>query len=642
MTNRGDRARGSGADSLGLERRIARRDFVGGVALAAVASGLPGLGNAAAEPAGGPPAVPPEPGAYYPPLRTGLRGQHPGSFEEAHRVRDGAYAGPLRFDADTGEHYDLVVVGAGISGLSSAYFFRQALGPDVRVLLLDNHDDFGGHAKRNEFRHDGRIYLAQGGTESIETPFPYSHTARALLDELGIDVASWPQHLDESVHAGLTPGVFFDREHFGADRLVPGYGVTPWERFFAHAPLPAAVRAELVRLHERPVDYLPGLDTQGKLEALRHMSYRQYLLEHARLPPAALPFFHGMAFRNNKRIDTCPAWEAARAGAPGFAGLKLSIESYGEERFFFHFPDGNATIARLLVNRLVPDAWPAQGRLDMQSVVTAPLDYARLDTAANPTRIRLNSTVVRVLHEGEPGRAGVVDVVYHRDGRLARVRGDNVVLACWNNIVPHLMPELPAVQRQALGYASKVPMQYSSILLRNRRAWQSLGVSSVYAPNGYHTSFGLTPPVALGEYRPEHSPDAPVTVHMERNPNRPGLPRREQQRLGRIEMLTTPFEQIEREIRQQLARTLGPGGFDPARDILAITVNRWPHGYAYTYDSLADPSWADEERPHVIGRRRFGRVAIANADAGAAAFTNVAIDQAERAIQDVLTSRGLV
>ncbi len=642
MKNRGDRARSSGADSLGMGRRIPRRDFVGGLALAAVGSKLAESMAAAPEPADAPAArLAGGPGGEYPPLRTGLRGQHPGSFEEAHRVREGVYAGALRFDVDTGERYDLVVVGAGISGLSSAWFFRQALGPDVKVLLLDNHDDFGGHAKRNEFRHGGRVFLAQGGTESIETPFPYSHTARALLTELGIDVASWPQHLDEAAYAGLGPAVFFDRESFGADRLVTGYGVTPWAQFFRSAPLPAAVRADLVRLHEHAVDYLPGLDAAGKLEALRHISYRQYLLEHARVTPAALPFFNGMAFRNNKRLDTCPAWEAARSGAPGFAGLKLAIESYGEERFFFHVPDGNATIARLLVNRLVPEAWPSAG-LDMHSVVTAPLDYTRLDAAGSANRIRLNSTVVRVAHEGEPGRAGSVNVVYHSQGRLHRVRGDNVVLACWNNLVPHLVPELPEPQRQALAYASKVPMQYSSILLRDRRAWQALRVSSVYAPNGYHTSFGLTPPVSLGAYRAEHSPDAPVTVHMERNPNHPGLPRREQQRLGRIEMLTTPFEQIEREIRLQLARTLGPGGFDPARDILAITVNRWPHGYAYTYDSLSDPPFADEERPHVIGRRRFGRVAIANADAGAAAFTNEAIDQAERAIHDVLISRGLV
>jgi spermidine dehydrogenase len=278
----------------------------------------------------------------------------------------------------------------------------------------------------------------------------------------------------------------------------------------------------------------------------------------------------------------------------------------------------------------------------MNSIVTAPFDYSRLDRADAPVRIRLSGTVVLVRHDGRVDQARRVNVVYIKDGKSCRVRGGNVILACFNNIVRFIVPDLPEEQKQALAYASKVPMQYTNVLLRNWRPWKKLGVSQVSAPHGYHTYLHLDYPISLGDYKFNNSPDDPIVVRMMRNPNSPGLPRKEQQRLGRIDMLNTPFKTSELEVRRQLTRVLGPGGFDPAHDILALTVNRWPHGYAYTYDTLSDPPFKEYERPHVVGRRAFGRVAIANADAGAAAFTNEAIDQAERAVHDCLYSNGYV
>jgi spermidine dehydrogenase len=234
-----------------------------------------------------------------------------------------------------------------------------------------------------------------------------------------------------------------------------------------------------------------------------------------------------------------------------------------------------------------------------------------------------------------------VRVAYQQDGRLRQAIADNVVLACFNNVIPHIVPSLPDEQKSALSYPSKVPLYYTNVLVRNWEAWKTLGVREILAPNGYHTFSMLNFPVSLGQYRCPANPKEPVVLWMVRNPNKPGLPRKEQHRLGRAEMLATSFEAIEREVRSQLDRMLKPGGFDAKRVVLDMTVNRWAHGYAYTYDSLGDPEVAESERPHVIGRRAFGRIAIANADSGAAAFTNVAIDQAHRAVQDCLLSRGL-
>ncbi len=636
------------AHRLGLGRPITRRDFLNGVAL-----GVAGLASRRAtdplvalawlDADRSQPAAPEQAPDYYPPALTGLRGQHPGSFEVAHRVRDGAFRDLDRLETlDTGEVYDLVVVGGGISGLSAAYFYRQALGTDRRILVLDNHDDVGGHAKRNEFRFRGRLYIGYGGTQSISTPFPYSFTAKALIRDLGIQVERYEEFLDRELYRrfGLTRGLFFDREHFLADRLVAGYGTLPWPEFFARAPLADHVRRDLVRLYVEPIDYLAGLGPDEKMARLARMSYQQYLTDIAGLTPDALPYFAGMAGRNNKRADTMPALDAAESGWPGFEGLKLPLKPRWEsERYTFHFPDGGATIARLLVNRLVPAALP--DGVDMERVTLARLDYSQLDRADAPVRIRLNSTVVRVVHDGAPHRARSVRVLYVRGGRLYRVEARAVVLACFASMIPYLVPELPAEQKAALAYGVKVPMMYTNVFVRNWHPFVKLGVSSVSAPTLYYTSFSLDFPVSIGGYHCPKTPDEPIVVHMVRNPNRPGLPRREQHKAGMRELLATPFEQIELETRRELARVLGPGGFDPAADILAITVNRWPHGYAYTYDTLADPDVPEEERPHVVARRPFGLVAIANSDAGAAAFINVAIDQAHRAVQDLLARQGL-
>ncbi len=644
MTNSGD--------ELGLQQPITRRDFIGGVAtgvalLAASAAGAAASAVGGVNPTGSnvaplsAPAGRGSPGEPYPPLRSGLRGQYPGSFEVAHLVRDGGFDGAIAAD-DTGEHYDLVVVGAGISGLAAAHLYRKALGDDRRILILDNHDDFGGHAKRCEFRHEGRVHLSFGGAMSIETPFPYSYTAKALLAELGVDPKSFARYERPERVQGLGHAVFFDREHFLSDKLVAGSGVRPWQAFFADAPLSAAVRSDLIRLHTAKTDYLPELDAAQKAAALKHMSYQDFLLRHAGLSPASLAFFHGMGWsiRNHKRLDTCPAYIAWRSDLPGFDGMQIEAEPKAEAEYF-HFPDGNASVARLLVSRLVPGVFP--GHQEQESIVLAPATYAALDLDANPTRIRLNSTVVCVEHIAAPDAATerAVRIVYSNDNRRRQVTAANVILACFNNIVPFIVPSLPPEQKQALRYASKVPIQYTSVLLRNWEPLGKLGVRTIHAPNGYHTDLMLDVPLAIGGYETLLDPRQPALIQMIRNFNKPGLPRREQNRAGRAEMLATSFETMEREIRTQLNRMLGPAGFDARRDILGLTVNRWPHGYAYTYDTLGDPDLPDAERPHVIGRRAFGRIAIANADSGGAAYCNVAIDQAERAVQECLLSRGL-
>ena len=381
------------AHNLGMDRRITRRDFLNGVAA--------GIGTTLVVMQNGEPAIAQQPAVpaaaagsdYYPPTQAGLRGSHPGSFETAHRVRDGAYRAFPSIDVDTREVYDLVIVGGGISGMAAAFFFQNALGTDKKILILDNHDDVGGHAKRNEFHYNGRLFLGVGGTLGIATNYPYSYQAKSLIKEIGIRVDSYSQYVNGGLYKslGLTRGTFFDKEHFGEDRLVTGEGSIPWLDFFAKTPMSDQAKKDLTRLYTTKTDYLPGLTQEEKRARLSSISYQEYLLKVANVSPDALPYFSGRGYRNNMRVDTVPALVAAFRGAAGFDGLGLTFDrSFKESSYAFHFPDGGASVARLLCKKIVPRSF--DGAQNQETIVTARLRYDRLDEADSSVRIRLNST----------------------------------------------------------------------------------------------------------------------------------------------------------------------------------------------------------------------------------------------------------
>ncbi len=612
---------------------ITRRDFLGGTALL-VAAGLTPLAQLRADEA-----------ENYPPALTGLRGSHPGAFEAAHALaREGK-----SFDASSlpvEESYDLIIVGGGISGLAAASFYRQKKGDQARILILENHDDFGGHAKRNEFTTpDGKLLIGYGGSESLEAPMAnFSEAVWGLLEGLGVDLPRFDTAFDQGLYPGLnlTSGVFFNAEDFGTDRLVAGdptgFGPDPMPGkvaptrsladFVAAFPLSDQARAELLALFNADTDPLAGQSDDEKYAYLETTSYRDYLSRDCGLGEEALRYFDGMT-HDYFAIgpDGIPAAWAMESSYPGFAGLGLGEEDGEEEPYIYHFPDGNAGLVRLLVRSLIPGAIPGS---TMDDIVLARADYARLDLPDSPVRLRLNSTVVHVANA-----AGGVDIAYVRDAALHRVAAADTVLACYNMIIPHLMPELPEDQKAALSANVKAPLVYANVVIRDWQAIASLGVSEVYCPRAFFPVVKLDYPVALGGYQNPRTPDEPMILHLVHVPTSPGLAQNDQFRAGRATLLETTFEAFEAEIIDQLQRMFGPGGFEASRDILAITVNRWPHGYA----GVANPLFDDESVSEFVeqARQPKGRVTIANSDAGWNAFAHEAIDQAFRAVEELTT-----
>ena len=609
---------------------VTRRDFLGGTALA-IAAGLTPADQIAAAP------------AQYPPALTGMRGQHPGSFEVAHAfAREGRRFGID--DAPSEETYDLVVVGGGISGLAAAWFYRRAVGAGARVLILDNHDDFGGHAKRNEFSGGARTLIGYGGSQSIQSPKTlWSDVAKGLLRDLGVEISRFDSAFDRGFYSSLdlSRGVFFDRETFGRDTLVIADALLSrgaerdpqLANFIASMPIADASKQQLLSLYDPARDSLAGKSAEEKAKILKTTSYRDYLVKICGCSDQVANCFQGRPLGFfGLGCDAVSAFDLRSFGYPGFAGLKLPADDHPEwsEPYIYHFPDGNASLARLLVRALVPDAAPGR---TMDDIMLAGFDYDALDRAGSNVRIRLQSTVIDVRQRGD-----AVSIGYVKAGAPHRVTAKYAVLACFHMMIPYLMPKLPQAQREALALNVKTPLVYTNVVVRNWQPWLALKVSDIVAPTGFFSHVALDFPVDLGGYRHPRDPAEPIVLHLEHVPAAPnsGLDARAQFHVGQAKLLALTFADFETRIRDQLDRMLGPGGFDGARDIAAITVNRWPHGYGYVANSLFDPDDYDD-RVLKLARQPFGRVAIANSDAGGDAYAHLAINEAARAVQELLT-----
>jgi spermidine dehydrogenase len=527
------------------------------------------------------------------------------------------------------------------------------------MLLLDALDDIGGHARRNEFvSRSGVKLIGYGGSQSLDSPGLFSPAAAGLLKDLGIELDRFETEFFDkgwSERQGLTlQGLFFGREAWGDDRLVRHGKAEAAADWLAHTPLPPAAQASLAALFGGPRDVLPQLKTAAaRRSALAGMSYRDFLSKAWQVDPSVLRFFQGDTQGYfGVGIDATTALDAWAAGLPGFEGLALGegIDARmspsgrqlmaSQDDYIYHFPDGNAGVARALVRSLIPSALPGTG---MEALVDAALQRPRLDAPDEPVRIRLGATVVGLRHLGPPKQAERVELRYvDAQGRVRIVRARQVLLACWHRVIARLTDELPKAQVDALNDQVKVPLLYTTVLLNNWRAWHKAGLHGFNVVDGFWGDVALDFPVSMGSQRYSQSPDEPILLHLGKVvvPGN-GAPARAQASQGRAMLHGWRFDFLEQQVRTLLQGALGEFGFDAARDIEAITANRWAHGYTYEYMRPWDRYWPQGPLPCERARRGWGRVAIANADAGAYAYAHSAIDQATRAVQELLPNAQL-
>lgn len=613
---------------------ITRRDFLNGTALTIAAGLAPAGWLRAAETAGGGPGA-----AAYPPALTGLRGNHAGTFTLAHGLaREGAkYPTVMAHEA-----YDLVVVGSGLSGLAAAWFYRQQFGGDKRILILDNHDDFGGHAKRNEFTVRGRQLVTYGGSADMPASAAANAAVGALFGGLGLDPARPPGKPTDPAALydgfGMGRSVFFDAEHFGRDQLVAGDPFGAWidarngraasapaglQSFLNNAPLPPADRQAIARLAEGSTDYLAGMAAAERADYLQRTRYATFLREKAGVGLAGQRFLRS---RSNDAYaldaDGISVADALSIGLPAGAGMppvtpNQRLGKSPDSRLWF--PDGNASVTRLLVQNLIPGVGKVRRAADIAS---ARFDYGQLDRDGAPVRLRLSATAIAV----EPD-VRITRVTYGWRGDLHRVEARHVVLAGYNMMVPFMLPTLPAAQKDALRGEVKAPLIYSKIALDNWRAFAALRTYRIHAPAMAYTDLWLERPAGS-------TPADPVVLHMLYVPTVPdsGMTARERFRAGRAFLLGTPFSELEQGIRSQLDRMLAPGGFASKDTIRAITVNRWAHGYSYMPSAV---SGGNDAAGLALAATPFGNVRIAGADSAGSPSLTAAVEQGWRAVQSL-------
>ena len=624
--------------------KIARRDFINGTLMAAGASMLPFKSTSQEVMA----ALKP---SYYPPALTGLRGSHPGSKENAHSQ---AWAKQKNWGSTTNlkEDYDLVVVGGGLSGLSAAYFYQQEHGRDKKVLILDNHDDFGGHAKRNEHKIDGDTRLGEGGSESFEYPHEFSETVLNLLKDLGVDLDRFKTAYDADFFTRHNLGAvtYFNKRIFGENKVVkhpfcdyPGFvegllrPTLSYEKAAKQSPLSEKGKQQLLRVLKSDPKTLKAPKEEWQ-QYMRTHSYFDYLKNTLGVnDPGVLRMARHSVVDYGGAPDVMTMEEALESGALGLdyfswrdalnevgsdGGYIKNTNTYSvKEPFIHHFPDGNATIARMLVKKMIPDVGPGE---NVEEIVLSKFNYDELDKPSNSVRVRLNSTVVNVRHGGDPYSSSDVFVNYIYDNKSYQVKAKGVVMACYNMMIPHIVSDLPTKQDAALRRLSKIPLQFTTVGLKNWRALKEMGIGMAMSPGNMHQAVGMDFPISIGGYEYTKTPDDPCILHMRccLLGETVGAPRIEQLREARYRMLGLQFRDYEVEIREHLGGMLPKDVFNFDRDVESISVNRWAHGYSYG-------------NPGAIGRQPFGRITIANSDSVNSSLLNRAIEQAWRAIKEL-------
>lgn len=558
-----------------------------------------------------------------------------------HRLRDSQTSSDGKPVHDTGELYDCVVVGGGISGLSAALFFVRQAGPQARVLVLDNHPIFGGEAKQNDFEVDGQHLTAHQGSAIYFVQYPRSFLAE-FYDSIGLR----QPRLQYQKWAGEGPAMSIGRTPYDAEGIASGqYGfwfskppgaprgkwqVDAIRQKFSAAPVSQADRAELLRwysgdAHQHSKFIPPQYEGDDVSRALDAVSLEDHYMQRFALKREFVRTYLSPDLGGGSGLGA----DALSAYSEYAADLLHPYEKEGEAVQMF--PGGNTTIARLLARALVPASIP--GELAPEDVTRQNVNFAALDNAESRARVRLNATALSISHQGDPQRAEILQIIYSQDGRLFRVRARSAVMAGGSWTTKHIVRDLSPAHKAAYAQFFRSPCVMANIAVRNWRFLAKLGITGCrWFGGGVGSYFEVCRKAIVGDIPATISPDQPVVLTLKILFSKPGLPAEEQGHRGRAQLITTSFREYERQIREQFAEMFSAAGFDAKRDIAGIILNRWGHAYLSPQPGFF---FGSNEKPaprEVLRSAPFGRIAFANTDLAGAMDHRYSILEARRAV----------
>jgi spermidine dehydrogenase len=630
----------AGDRPLGMESQITRRDFLGSSLLASGALLLEGLTPSQIL------ATNDEWSGY------GGVGEYSVSngntldvLTAGHKMRDGAYS-PLPADTvDTGETYDCVVAGGGISGLAAALFFQRQAGPGKSCLIIENHPIFGGEAKQNEFEVDGKRLIAHQGSAIYLVPYPHSFIAR-FYDSIGFHIPK----LRYQTWAGPQREMALGRTPYDAAGLSRGeYGfwfgakfgettgmwlLDPVGKKMQGAPIPENTRKELERWFSgkassaskfEPPKY-EGDETSRRLDAI---SLEQHYVERYGLSQETIRTFLSPVEGGGSGLGP----DALSAYCDYAADLLHPFDD-GSGETVQMFPGGNTTFARLMVKTLIPAS--IAGPQTVEAVSRNPVRFAALDSSGERARIRLSSTVVSVRHDGDPAKANSLSIAYAKDGKVYRIKARSAVMAGGSWTTKHIVTDLPAEHRDAYARFYRSPCMMASVALRNWRFLYKMGISGCRWFEGVGNYMDVRRQAVVDAGDATVSPDSPVVLSVKVLYSYPGLSTEEQGHRGRTEMLGTSFRDYELRIREQFTAMFAAAGFDAGRDIAGIVLNRWGHAYLNPQPGFFFGAEGKPAPRETLRSAPFGRIAFANTDLAGAMDHRYSIMEAQRAVNQLL------
>ena len=566
-----------------------------------------------------------------------------GVMEAGHQIRDGWFESLPASVIDTGETYDCVVVGGGISGLVAALIFQRQAGKGKSCLVLDDHPIFGGEAKRNEFLVDGHRLMAHQGSAFFPVPYPHSFIAR-FYESIGLKTprleyqkwgSSEPEmQLSRTPYLGAAPSATYFGAKFGQPR---GLWVTdPWGKQVEKAPISAKARAELLRVQSAGDSdtHAPEYAGDAISRRLDSITLEDYMIER-----------HGIS-RETIRTFLSPGEGGgyglgpdALSGYTAYAADMLHPLDISDETGTQMFPDGNGGIARLITKTLIPEA--IAGNESLEDVCRNAVNFAALDRPEAAARIRLDSTAVWVKHgnaghEDEPAKSEFVTVAYARGGKAYRVRARSVVMAGGSWTTRHIVRDLTADRVAAYAQFYRTPCMMANVAVRNWRFLYKMGISGCQWFEGLGSYMQVRKLATCGADAPTIGPDSPTVLSIKVLYSYPGQSTEQQGHMGRAELISTPFRDYERQIRQQFTEMFARSGFDAARDISGIILNRWGHAYLSPAPGFFFGKDGKPAPGEVLRAAPFGRIAFANTDLSGVADHRSSIIEADRAVGQLL------